>query len=283
MRQNGGYTMPVSIEKARDFVYANGVLWEQGLFSYLFDGGSVERLYQCLLCYKNADGGWGHGLEHDIKCPDSHPLALEFLLTMGRDMNLPLTEVLTGTVDWVERNRYEDGSLKNPDSLHKYPHASWWSGGGQSTPDSITGNLIKQGICSASLAASTSKWAKSNLTLEHIQANDWLFMAYHAHDYYLNLEDTPENRPFVEATIDNILKCAQNATEKNQFTLFQFANTPNTRVAQAVPKDLLNKLLNDLETSQREDGGWSDEHDLKHWQAYNTIFTLSVLRNYGRL
>lgn len=110
---------------------------------------------------------------------------------------------------------------------------------------------IKQGICSASLAASTSKWAKSNLTLEHIQANDWLFMAYHAHDYYLNLEDTPENRPFIEATIDNILKCAQNAT--------------------------------DLETSQREDGGWSDEHDLKHWQAYHTIFTLSVLRNYGRL
>ena len=50
------------------------------------------------------------------------------------------------TVDWVERNRHEDGSLKNPDSLHNYPHASWWSGGGQSAPDSITGNLIKQGF-----------------------------------------------------------------------------------------------------------------------------------------
>lgn len=275
--------MPVSLDKARDFVYANGLLWEQALFSYFFDGGSIERLYQCLLCYKNADGGWGHGLEHDIKCPDSHPLALEFLLTMGRDMNLALTEVLIGTVDWVESNRNEDGSLKNPDSLHKYPHASWWSSGGQSAPDSITGNLIKQGICSASLAASTSKWAKSNLTLEHIRANDWLFMAYHAHDYYLNLEDTPENRPFIEATIDNIIRCAQNTTEKNYFTLFQFANSPDTRVAQAMSKGMLNKFLDDLVSSQREDGGWSDEHGLKHWQPYHTIFTLSVLRNYGRL
>ncbi|WP_342554239.1 hypothetical protein [Paenibacillus sp. FSL R7-0652] len=275
--------MPVSLDKARDFVYANGLLWEQALFSYLFDGGSIERLYQCLLCYKNADGGWGHGLEHDIKCPDSHPLALEFLLTMGRDMNLALTEVLIGTVDWVESNRNEDGSLKNPDSLHKYPHAPWWSSGGQSAPDSITGNLIKQGICSASLAASTSIWAKSNLTLGHIQANDWLFMAYHAHDYYLNLEDTPENRPFIEATIDNIIKCAQNTTEKNYFTLFQFASSPDTRVAQAMSKDMLNEFLDDLVSSQREDGGWSDEHGLKHWQPYHTIFTLSVLRNYGRL
>lgn len=275
--------MPVSLDKARDFVYANGLLWEQALFSYLFDGGSIERLYQCLLCYKNADGGWGHGLEHDIKCPDSHPLALEFLLTMGRDMNLALTEVLIGTVDWVESNRNEDGSLKNPDSLHKYPHAPWWSSGGQSAPDSITGNLIKQGICSASLAASTSIWAKSNLTLGHIQANDWLFMAYHAHDYYLNLEDTPENRPFIEATIDNIIKCAQNTTEKNYFTLFQFASSPDTRVAQAMSKDMLNEFLDDLVSSRREDGGWSDEHGLKHWRPYHTIFTLSVLRNYGRL
>jgi hypothetical protein len=50
-----------------------------------------------------------------------------------------------------------------------------------------------------------------------------------------------------------------------------------------MPKDLLNELLNVLETSQREDGGWNDEHGLKHWQAYHTIFTLSVLRNYGWL
>ncbi|MBB6022201.1 hypothetical protein HNR77_003297 [Paenibacillus sp. JGP012] len=46
--------MRVSIDKARNFVYANGVLWEQALFHYLFDGGSIERLYQCLLCYKKA-------------------------------------------------------------------------------------------------------------------------------------------------------------------------------------------------------------------------------------
>lgn len=275
--------MPVSIDKAREFVYANGLLWEQALFSYLFDGGSLERLHQCLLNYKNPDGGWGHGLEHDIKCPDSHPLALEFLLTIARDTNIPLTGLLEGTVDWVERNRSEDGSLMNPDSLHKYPHAPWWSSGGQSAPDSITGNLIKLGICSTSLAESTSLWVKSNLTLEKIRENDWLFGAYHAYDYYLNLGDTPENRPYIEATIENIIECASKATKKNYFTLFQFASTPDTEVAKAMPEQLLNKFLNHLESSQREDGGFDDEHGLKHWQPYFSTFILLVLKNYGRL
>ena len=37
--------MPVSIDKARDFVYANGVLWEQALFSYLL---KAARLSDCI-------------------------------------------------------------------------------------------------------------------------------------------------------------------------------------------------------------------------------------------
>jgi hypothetical protein len=133
------------------------------------------------------------------------------------------------------------------------------------------------------LGESTSSWVKTNLTLEKIQANDWLFMAYHAHDYYLNLDDTPENRPYKEATISNIINCANKATEKNYFTLFQFASSPDTEVAKAMPQELLNKYLDFLESSQREDGGWKDEHDLKHWQAYFSTFILLVLKNYGRL
>ena len=39
--------------------------------------------------YRNGDGGWGHGLEHDIKCPSSNTLALEFLLMIFRDTGLP--------------------------------------------------------------------------------------------------------------------------------------------------------------------------------------------------
>ena len=136
-----------SIDQARDFVHANGVLWERALWDYLFDDGPLERVHQCLLCYKNPDGGWGHGMEHDVKAPMSNPLALEFLLTVIRDTGLPIGNLFDGTPQWVERIQQPDGSLANPTDLLDYPHAPWWNHGGQSMPDSITGNLIKHGLC----------------------------------------------------------------------------------------------------------------------------------------
>lgn len=275
--------MTISIDRARNFVYANGLLWEQALFSYLFDGGSLNRLHECLRCYKNSDGGWGHGLEHDVKCPESHPLALEFLMSISRDTNIPMGNLLDGTLDWVERDRNEDGSLRNPETLLKYPHAPWWNDGGQTAPDSITGNLLKNGISSDSLMTSTTRWTRSNLTIEKIQNNEWLFMAYHAFDYYMNLEESLTSKPLKEATIHNIIGCAGKAEQKKYFTFFQFANSPETEIAQAVPQDLLKKFLDYLESSQREDGGWDDEHGLKHWQPYMTTFIVLVLKNYGRL
>src|SRR5262245_23142932 len=176
--------MSVNLKRARDFVYASGTLWERALFATLFQGESVERLHQCWLSYKNPDGGFGHALEHDVRCPDSHPLALEFLLGALTQTGVPVGTLLDGTAAWLERQRQPDGSLKNPAALLDYPHAGWWDGGGQNMPDSIVGNLTKLGCASDSLRQTTAAWVRDNLTVEKIRANEWLFMAYHAYDYF---------------------------------------------------------------------------------------------------
>jgi hypothetical protein len=62
----------ISIENARSFVHAHGVMWERALWDYLFDQGPVERVHQCLSCYKNEDGGWGHvgwSMTSNPRCP----------------------------------------------------------------------------------------------------------------------------------------------------------------------------------------------------------------------
>src|SRR5215813_1859484 len=97
--------MSVNMKKARDFVYANGMLWERALFATLFQGKSPDHLHQCLLAYKNPDGGFGHALEHDIRCPDSHPAALEFLLLMLSQTGVSVGHLLDGTAAWLERQR----------------------------------------------------------------------------------------------------------------------------------------------------------------------------------
>ena len=276
----------VSIDNARCFVHAHGELWERALWDYLFDNKSVDRVQQCLLVYKNNDGGWGHGLEHDIKAPISNPLMLEFLLSVNRDTSLPMGDMLEGTPEWLEKIQNPDGSLANPASLLDYPHAQWWQEG-QSKPGSITGNLIRLGLCPDPVREKTKKWVQDNLKLEDVRSNNWLFMAYHSHDYFLNEDNLPDLEVFREATLENIYQTALAHEEQGEnnklFPLFQFAAGPESVVAKNAPEGLIDRFLDQLESSQREDGGWDDEHGLPYWQPYFSTVILLALKRFGRI
>ena len=152
---------------------------------------------------------------------------------------------------------------------------------------SITGNLIKFGVCTPELAKSTKRWVDQNLTLDQIRANDWLFMAYRAYDYFMNVAEYPRLEEHRQAVLENISACAVTQAEKNEtkkyYTLFMFAPTPESDVARAMPAGLIAQYLDHIETSQRDDGGWDDEHDLPYWQPYASITSLLALKNFNRL
>ncbi|NQS92592.1 MAG: hypothetical protein HQ574_09300 [Chloroflexi bacterium] len=276
----------VSLDNTRCYVHAHGNLWERALWNYLFDDAPLERVHQGLAPYKNADGGWGHGLEHDIKSPLSNPLMLEFLLTVVRDTELPIDSLLDGTPEWVETNQLEDGSLKNPPGLMDYPHAQWWQAG-QKAPDSITGNLIKLGLCPPAVRQKTRHWVLNNLTIESIQSNNWLFMAYHAHDYFMNEDDFPGIEKFRAATLENIFRTTLAHIDQGEmnklFPFFQFAIRPDSLVAKNAPAGLVDRILDHLGSSQREDGGWDDEHGLAYWQPYFSTVVLLALKRFERI
>lgn len=276
----------VSVERARGFVHANGNLWERALWEYLFADGSLERVHSCLAPYKNPDGGWGHGLEHDIKAPMSNPLMLEFLLVVMRDTGLPPGSLLEGTPGWVVSVQDQDGSLRNPPGLGDFPKAQWWEEG-QSIPDSITGNLLKHGICTEGVRQKTRVWVQENVSLESVRKNSWLFMAYHPFDYFFNENEFPGLEGFREATLENIYQTALGHEERGEFSklfpFFQFASGPDSIVAREAPGGLVDRILDYLENAQREDGGWDDEHGLAYWQPYFSTVILLALKRFGRL
>ena len=275
--------MPHDVPKARDFVYRNGTLFERALFAWLFDGGSLERLHQIILCYKNRDNGFGHGLEHDLKAPQSNPLALEYLLGVMKHADIPPGSVLDGTAEWVESQMDEGGNLRNPPETRAYPLEHWWKEyGGQTMPDAIVGNLIHFGCATETLVEKTRGWVQNNVTLEKIRDNEWLFMAYHAWDFFLAVDDFPELERFRQAAIDNIVACALKAPENQYDSLFVFAPTPDSLIAGALPDGLLDRFLDALTEAQHEGGHWLDQHNLPQWYPMATINVLLALRRYGR-
>ncbi len=221
-------------------------------------------------------------MEHDVRCPDSHPLALEFLLGMLVQMDVPAGSLLDSTAGWLENHRQPDGSLTNPPALLDYPHAPWWNGGGQTAPDSIVGNLERLDCLTDSLRRSTEKWVEKNLSPEKIRANDWLFMAYHAYDYFVRLRNLADYEAHWQATVDNIIACTERARPEQYYELFRFAPTSDSPVAKALPTKLFMESLDYLGAAQHDDGSWHDEHGLSQWYPYTTIIALNGLRNHGR-
>ena len=149
--------MAIDLCKARNYVYRSGTLFERALFAWLFDAGSLERLHQIILCYKNPDAGFGHGFEHDLKAPQSNPLALEYLLGVMKHTSIPPRR--------ASRRRRRLG--RKPDGCRPascairpksaiIPLAPWWQEwGGQTMPDAIVGNLIHFGFATPSLIEKT--------------------------------------------------------------------------------------------------------------------------------
>lgn len=282
--------MGISIERAREFVYTHGVLWERLLFGHLFEGADAAPVRSAMAAYKNQDNGFGNAFEHDIRCPDSHPLALEFMLMVLVRCGLEADDLFDGTVHWLAMQREEDGSLRNPAAVLTYPHAPWWNEGGQTTPDSIAGNLTALGIeddaglmQSTSFYESTRKWVDANLTEAAIRAQEWLFMNYHAYDYFSNDWELPDAQKRFDATVENILRCAEAAPPEQHYAFFMFASAPDSPVALAADESLIQRCLNSVAEGQKEDGGWVDEHSLAQWRSWTTIVNLLTLKAYGRL
>src|SRR6266487_3972387 len=61
-------------EPARLFLYRDARVLERRRFATQFEGASPDGVVDALRGYRNADGGFGHGLEPDKRTSASQPL-----------------------------------------------------------------------------------------------------------------------------------------------------------------------------------------------------------------
>jgi hypothetical protein len=64
----------------RDFILRQGRLLERRLFATCFEGAPAAGVVDALRGFRNEDGGFGHGLEPDKRCPASLPIDVEIAL-----------------------------------------------------------------------------------------------------------------------------------------------------------------------------------------------------------
>jgi hypothetical protein len=273
--------MSRSLDRAREFVYQHGVLWERALFAHLFEGGARERVIRCLALHQNEDGGWGHALEHDIRTPASHAVAAEYALGVMAEYDLADPDLVARTAAWCEANQSESGEFPLGEAFHGYPSAPWWQEMTAYPPDAITGRLAALGVAPSRLRERTARWVAQHLTMEELRGLDtesWRYRLYHYADYFGNVH-APDVGAWQEAIAAKVGELARAQSDGEAALGWGWAaRLP----AETIPTEMVEKRLASLAAAQMDDGGWPDPHGLLQWRPMQTIWALKTLRAHGR-
>lgn len=113
------------VAAARDFVRSEARLVEARLFAVLFEGADPRGVVEALRGYQNPDGGFGHGLEPDKRCPDSQPLDVEFAFDVLLAAGVRDDAMVRRAADWLDTVSAPGGAvaLLTP-AIEGYPRAA---------------------------------------------------------------------------------------------------------------------------------------------------------------
>lgn len=117
-------------QRARSFLTEVGRPLEQALARHSFDGEPVQVALAELERFQNGDGGFGHGLEPDLRLPGSSVLAttvaLQHFRALGAGEDSPLVQ---GAIRYLMATY--DPAIEAwpiiPSTVDEAPHAPWWA------------------------------------------------------------------------------------------------------------------------------------------------------------
>ncbi|MBV9805314.1 MAG: hypothetical protein JO130_19100, partial [Solirubrobacterales bacterium] len=120
--------MPIDRPAAETFIWSTARLLDRHRYAMLFADGSAEPVQAALAAYQNPDGGFGHGLEPDLRAPGSQPGPTLYALETLLEAEMLASEMGNSARAWVAGIADPDGGI--PSALagfEAYPHAPWWT------------------------------------------------------------------------------------------------------------------------------------------------------------
>ncbi|MBP3964642.1 prenyltransferase/squalene oxidase repeat-containing protein [Paenibacillus lignilyticus] len=288
------------LERAKSFLYKNGRLIDRRRFEYLFEGGTKEAVFSALRAYRNEDGGFGHALEADIRCPESQPVPTEMAFMILDEIGYGDPGLLDGIIRYVRSITLPDGGVPFVfRSAMAYPHMPWWAAERDDVASiNPTGQLIGM-LCKQQVR--TDIWKE-----EWFQRNTaYIWRAFEQekphgfHDgiqWITFLQHTPEQEkaaPYL-AWIEEWLQqpgIIERDPEAEGYVqkVLDWAPQRSSYAGKVISEAELNCHLQALIEQQREDGGWGISWEPvgpgaeAEWRGFVTVERLKTLKSYGML
>jgi hypothetical protein len=293
--------MNFDLSAAGDFMATHARILDRRRFERLSGDGDPAVLLAALDAYRNSDGGYGWGLEPDLRSPESQPGAAHHAFEVFEEAATASLHAVT-LCDWLESITLADGGLPFARPLGTTAGcAPWWA---EADP-SVSSLQITAATVAPALRLAAHDPA--------VAAHPWLTRAT---DYCLTMIEQIAEPPFAY-----VLAFSVRLLDALQVTDGRRAAAALGRLRQFVPSDgmlpvqggadgeMLRPLdlapfpdrppraliadneiaadLNRLAALQEGDGGWSVDY-LKispagsmEWRGYATVRAVDILRRNG--
>ena len=117
-------------EAARNFVEANGRPLDVALLRHCLGQGSDEAVMVALIAFQNPDGGFGGGLEPDMRSPASTAIAASIGLRVLSRIDAPARHpTVVGAIGWLDATLDRENGVWPivGQDVELAPHAPWWT------------------------------------------------------------------------------------------------------------------------------------------------------------
>ena len=260
--------MSVDLSAAADFLAGSARLLDRRRFEFLVDGGDPAAVLAAVDGYRNADGGYGWGLEPDLRSGSSQPGGALHALEVFADVVPATTARAVELCDWLARVSNPDGGLPFarpvPDPAGCAP---FWLGADPASSLQITAVVAAtaQRVAAADPAVAGHSWLAraTDYCLRAVRdlppEPHAMVLAFTAQ--LLDAIATPEAAELVETLrrhvpADGLLHVAGGADDEFMRPL-DFAPFPGGPARSLFAPGVVEAELERLAAGQRPDGGWT--------------------------
>jgi hypothetical protein len=295
--------MTVDLSAAADFMAGSARLLDRRRFDVLFSGGEAGPLLAAVEGYRNADGGYGWGLEPDFRSRTSQPGGALHAFEVFADVAPITTPRAVELCEWLAGVTLPDGglpfALPVPDPAACAPF--WAAADSSRSSLQITAIVATAAhrVAAADPAVAAHPWL-ARATEFCLTATRSLGSEPHALElaFAVQLLDaaaarTPgaaelldELRRFVPA--DGLLHVAGGADDEFMRPL-DFAPSPGGPARALFAPEVIQAEVERLAAAQQPDGGWRVDFDsyspaaALEWRGHRTVEALLLLRAEGAL
>jgi hypothetical protein len=291
--------MPIDQSAAESFVWSAARLVDRHRYALLFAEGPGQPVIDALCGYRNADGGFGHALEPDLRSPESQPAPTLYALEILNEAGAAGGEIARGARAWIASIAAPDGGIPFVvPGFEDYPHAPWWAATASSsgtTPDpgsfltlALAAVLHAGGVSDDEWLERATEWSWRSIDTTEQPGGYWLKYAYAFLDAVPDEERARAAITALASRVDPFVVAPVGRVYGEALRPLDLSPRPGSRSRGLISQSHVDAHLDAVESAQQQDGGWMFDWlawspaQTTDWRGTVTIRALSWLRDNGR-